>query len=169
MSKIISLIGEGAGKTTSAVGRAIRMLGQGKPVKIIQFMKGRQTGEFLFLSKIENIDIHLAGPEHFLMPGGDEEQHKKLAKQGLDISWQTITNQTHALLILDEVFHAVKNNFIHEDELLRLLEQRKDTHIILTGRYATSKLLAASHLVTRMEKVKHYFEDTRESFDGLDY
>ncbi len=212
--KVIIYTGNGEGKTSAAIGHAIRFSGYGKKSAILHFMKGRKTGEFKFLDKNKLIDIHLFGPPFFLMTfqatlggwikGGkieyvslnsftgkkngngnnkkvvadklannlkscSFEAHQKKAKKGMEFANKIINEKKYKLVILDEILYAIKFKLVKEDDVISLIEKRKNVHMILTGRFAPERIVQMSDLVTYLEEGKHYFYDDRKAHPSLDY
>jgi cob(I)alamin adenosyltransferase len=168
--KIIVYFGKGEGKTTSAIGHAIRALGHTKKVVILQFMKGRQTtGEYQFLKKINNLQIVLCGAPVFLKDEKSRELHLNKANEGLELAQRVLKEQQTDLLVLDEIIYAVKFGLLTEDDVLELLKNKGHTDIILSGREPGARILEMADIATHMEKVKHYWDKTRSSTSGLEY
>ena len=169
--KIIVYYGKGEGKTTSSIGHAIRTLGHNKKVVILKFMKGRQTtGEYQFLKDIDNLQISLCGAPVFLRKdASSRELHLQKAKKGLELAQSVLREQQTDLLILDEILYAVKFGLLTEDDVVALLTMRGHTDIILSGREPGARILEMADIVTHMEKVKHYWDETRSTTSGVEY
>jgi len=166
--KVIIYYGEGEGKTSAALGRVIRALGHKFNVAVFQFMKGRKTGEYKFLKKC-GIKIHLCGPKLFLIRKKDFIIHRDKTREYFEKVKKIISKQKINLLVLDEILYAIEFKLIKESELIRLLKQRKKVNIILTGRKASKKLKKLADQVSRIDKIKHYYEQRRKARRGLDY
>jgi len=173
--KIIIYTGNGDGKTTAAIGHAIRAAGHGKKIAIIQFMKGRtSTGEYKFLKKFRNrnqhsIDIWLSGPSEFLLSKEEFSKHYKKAMKGMELAKKILREKKYWMLILDECLYAIHYGILKEDEILELLNKRGATHVIITGRYATKNILKISDTVTEMYEKKHHFQKQGKTFRGFDF
>ena len=171
--KIIIYYGKGEGKTTASLGRAIRMAGHDKKVIILQFMKGRITGEYRFLNKIQNknlfpIRIYCFGPKTFLKTKQDYKIHQRKAQQGLAKASQIISKENCNLLILDEILYATQFKLIESNQVLKLIQKREKTNIILTGRKIAGEFKKIADQITRMDETKHYFKSNK-NIKGLDY
>ncbi|MFQ5975919.1 MAG: cob(I)yrinic acid a,c-diamide adenosyltransferase [Candidatus Hydrothermarchaeales archaeon] len=168
--RIILYTGGGEGKTTSAIGHAVRATGQGKMVVIIQFMKGRKdTGEFKFLKGVENIKVHLCGAPDFLVNKKNRDEHLKKVKEGLTLAERVLDRKECDLLILDEVLYALKFKLIEKRGLLSLLDKRGEIDIIITGREPSKELQEMSDVITEMQNIKHHYDEDKKTIRGLDY
>jgi len=166
--KVIIYYGKGEGKTSAALGRAIRALGQKFKVAIFQFMKGRKTGEYKFLRKC-NVKIKLCGPKFFLLRKTDFNAHRDKTKEYFEKVKKIIAKQKVDLLVLDEILYAIEFKLIRESELINLLEKRKKINIILTGRKVSKKLKNLADQISRIDKIKHYYDKKHKAKRGLDY
>lgn len=154
--------GEGQGKTTAALGLAIRAAGHGKPVAVIQFLKKGDYGE----TNLSFMSVEQYGRSGFVVePTGLD---RTLAEQGLSAAERALTRQPF-LLILDEINVAVALGLLTVTEVLHLLKKRGDTHIVLTGRNAPQAFIEVADVVTRMQKIKHRFDAGGKAQQGLEY
>jgi len=165
--KLIVYYGEGEGKTSAALGRAIRALGHNQKVMILQFMKGRETGEYKFLKK-SDAKIKLCGPSVFLKRKKNFKIHSIKAKECLKETEKIIKEKKTDLLVLDEILYAIEFGLIKENELIKLIKERGKTNIILTGREASISFQRIADQVSKIVKIKHYFQKNKESIKGLD-
>ncbi len=173
--------GDGKGKTTAALGLAIRAAGAGKKSAIVQFDKGPHTRDEYYserniLRSIHEIDFFAYGcprirPDgqfrHSILPEDLEEAHR-----ALETAYQLIRIPTYFLIILDEIITATYIHLITPEELHELiLEYKKNplAELVLTGRGASRALIKQADLVTEMRPVKHYFHTGREALKGIDY
>ena len=173
--KIIVYTGRGEGKTSAAIGHAVRMAGHNKKAVIIHFMKGRKTiGEYTVLKgnksvTVHRIDIYLEGPPFFLLSKKQYKAHRSKAKEGMELARRIALEKECDLLILDEILYAIKYGLIEENELISLLKKIGSMHVILTGRYCSEKILKMADLVSRVVGVKHYYNKKKKTVRGLDY
>lgn len=171
-ARIILYTGEGEGKTTTALGAALRAVGHGKRVIVIQFMKGRKNiGEYKIRERLKPFyTIHQFGRPDFIYDVHHPlEIDKKLAKEGLKFAKESVKKKPF-LLILDEINLAVAIGLLKAEDVVKLLrEAPKETNIILTGRRAPKRLIDAAELVTEMAKVKHPFDVGEMAVEGLEY
>ncbi len=170
--KIIVYYGPGEGKTMASIGHAIRALGHNRRVVILQFMKGRPTtGEYQFLSNLnnENLEIHLTGVPVFMRDDKTRQMHLKKAKEGMELARKILERTQIDLLILDEILYAVKYQLLEEAEVIELLNMRGDTDVVLSGRGYCPGIIEMADIVTRMEKVKHYWDSTHVTTPVIEY
>jgi cob(I)alamin adenosyltransferase len=170
--RILIFTGDGKGKTTAALGMAVRAHGHGIPVAVIQFVKSDvQTGEFAILSKLPGVDIFVTG-RGFVPPETDPRfaDHRRAAEEGLRIASEAACSGRYGLVILDEGCYAVARNLIAEEFVLRLLREAvPGIVIVLTGRGATEGLIAAADTVSDIRCVKHGFDIGRKATKGVEY
>ena len=154
--------GEGKGKTTAALGLAMRAIGHGRKVYMIQFLKGgpQKTGEITSAQKLGPLLIikpmGRAGFTNLANPGFKD---RELAQEALDHAWQLIRYQACDILILDEVNIAAAYGLIAVQDLLALLEAKpQGMELVLTGRHAPPEIMEKADLVTEMRMIKHYYD-----------
>ena len=165
------LTGDGKGKTSAALGAVIRALGQGLRVYIVFFMKGDYPyGEFRILSKLPNVDMARFGLKTFCDPTNVRPEEKEQAKQALAAARKAMLSGSYDLVVLDEVNVAVAWKLVELDEVVRLVEDKPpDVELILTGRYADTKLVQMADLVTEMLKIKHPYDAGMVARRGVEY
>lgn len=177
--------GEGKGKTTAAFGLALRALGAGKKVAIIQFLKKPNTSEYRAIKKFKlPILIQSFGIGFYIPSGipriakqyhkilGDNklpEEHKKAAQKGLKKAKQIIEKGEYDLIILDEINVALDYNLIVLKEVIEIIGLNKKAELILTGRNAHPKLIKMAELVSVIKKNKHYFDQGLNARKGIEY
>lgn len=161
--------GNGKGKTTAALGLAVRAAGANLKVYIIQFVKGRRYSELASLKKIKNIKVEQCGRSCFIKKKPTAEDIK-LAKKGLKKARNAIMKSCYNIVILDEINIALKLKLINLNELLRLIENTpKKIELILTGRYAHTKILKLADLVSQINDKKHYFKKGIRGRKGIEF
>ena len=169
---IIITTGQGKGKTTAALGMALRTMGHDHKVGIVQFIKGGwEPGESIALKLFgEQLTFHAFG-EGFTWETQDREKDKDLVR----LSWLKALNylkdSNYKLIILDEIIVAIKLGYIEEEEILEGIKLRPPlTHVILTGRSASEKLIQSADLVTEMKLIHHPFrEQGVKAQEGIEY
>ncbi len=162
--------GDGKGKTTAALGLALRVLGHGDKVFMIQFLKGRTYGELICCEDIPNMTIVMSGRDTFVKKGDPEEIDLRMAREGLDLAKGIITAGEHRLVILDEINVALDYGLLDLPEVLAMLEDRPPhVEIVCTGRYAPAGLVEAADLVSEVREVKHYYHAGVEMRKGIEY
>jgi len=156
MGEIYVYTGEGAGKTTAALGLALRSVGQNNKVVIIQFMKGRKDiGEWKVKDALApNYEIHQFGREEFIDLKKPEEVDYKMAKEGLDFAEKVLARKPD-LLILDEINLVAHVGLLKVEEVLSLLKKiPKETDVVLTGRYAPKEFFDIAGFVNEVKPIK---------------
>ena len=170
---VIVYTGNGKGKTTAALGQAIRAVGSGLKVLILQFIKGGQRyGELETLEILKNAGLTAEIRQCGLgfTSRGEKENHKAAAAETLKIAREEILSGKFDMIILDEINYAVKFGLLTEDEMLDLVKIRPpELHLILTGRDASEKLIEIEDLVTEMKAVKHPFEKGIKAQKGIEF
>ncbi len=146
--------GNGKGKTTAALGQAMRAAGRGLRVGFIQFVKGEPYGEHLFASRYCPFQlVQVSAGSSFVKP---TEQLAEDARRTLTHAREQMLSGACDLLVLDEVFIAIKKGLITTTELLALLDEKPAAmELVLTGRYAPAEIIERADLVTEMQEVKH--------------
>ncbi len=156
--RVIVLTGDGKGKTTSALGMALRAVGSGLTVLMVQFIKAARTGEHEAAARLApDFEIRQAG-RGFLPPHGDVPlaEHRRAARDGLALVRDFLEGRRWDMVIADELLTAVALELVMVEEALALLEARpEDVHLVLTGRGAPEEVLARADLVTEMRCVRH--------------
>jgi cob(I)alamin adenosyltransferase len=163
--------GGGRGKTTAALGVAMRALGQGLKVHVIFFMKGYYPyGEQKTLAKLPNVSFERFGQLEFVDPAHIREEERLQGQQALLAAYRAVLSGEYDLVILDEVNLAATWGLVDIEGLIRLIRERP-THVelILTGRSADPRLIELADLVTEMVEVKHPYCKGILSRCGIDY
>lgn len=169
---IIVHTGDGKGKTTAALGLALRMLGhKGKKAAVIQFIKGSwKCGELESVKLFsDRLDFQVMG-RGFTYKSEDFSKDVAVAKDAWASAKETIMADAHDMVILDELTYLVKLNMICEDEMLEALANKPDRmHIVITGRGATAKLIEMADLVTEMKEIKHPYKTGIKAQRGIEF
>jgi cob(I)alamin adenosyltransferase len=161
--------GNGKGKTTAALGLALRAAGAGKTVYMVQFVKGMHYSEFEALKKLPAIEVKQFGLDCFIVnqPTRDDID---AAQKGLEEVSLIIRRNIKDMVILDEVCIALYYNLFKVDEVLSLLKDKpEEMEIVLTGRYAPQELYEIADLVTEMNEIKHYYRNGIEAREGIEF
>ncbi len=169
---IIINTGQGKGKTTAALGMVLRAIGHNHKVAIIQFIKGGwEPGESLALKIFgEKLKFYACG-EGFTWETQDRSKDINLVKSSWEKAVSYIKNPNYKLIILDEIIVAIKLGYLDEDEIINGINLRpKLTHVVLTGRGASEKLIDSADLVTEMKLIHHPFrEQGVKAQEGIEY
>lgn len=161
--------GNGKGKTTAAIGLAVRASGAGMKVYIAQFCKGRFYSEIKALKNIKRIKIEQFGRSCFISRA-PQEADRRLALKGLEKARKAITCGEYNLVVLDEINIAVKFKLISLQDLLELIgDIPGKVEVVLTGRYAHPKLKSFADLFSRVEEVKHYYNRGVKARKGIEF
>lgn len=172
---LLVFTGNGKGKTTASLGQALRAVGEGKRVLMVQFIKGPwKSGEdeaARFLTPQFKLVKMGKGFVGILGDNLPREEHEKAAEDALRYAESEIASGNWNMMILDEVNNAVQLKLIFADQVLALadLAKEKIEHLILTGRDAPKEFLERADLVTEMRDVKHPFEQGVKARRGLEY
>jgi cob(I)alamin adenosyltransferase len=163
--------GPGKGKSTAAFGLALRMLGRGHRVGVVQFIKGAwHTAERDALAKFgDQLIWHTMG-EGFTWETQDRARDVVAAERAWAKAQELIADQSFALVILDELNIALRYEYLNlSDVILALKERRSGLHVVATGRNAKPELIEAADLVTEMSLVKHHFAAGVKAQPGIEF
>jgi cob(I)alamin adenosyltransferase len=164
--------GNGKGKTTAALGQAIRAIGHGYKVLVIQFMKGDPGyGEIkAVLKNFNDLTIVQSGLPTFVKKGAPGVEDLRLAREGLDLAWQVILGAKYDLLILDEINVAMDYGLLEVDEVYNLLQKKPPVMgLILTGRYVPPKILELADMISEVHDIKHHYYHGVAAQPGVEY
>jgi cob(I)alamin adenosyltransferase len=167
---VMLFTGDGKGKTTAAVGAAVRAAGHGAEVLIIQFMKGRLYGELASLDKLDSITIEQYGRDEFVDPKEPEKIDVDLAAEGWARALDAVASGPPSLLVLDEINVVVSFGMIPVETVVDFVRERPaGMDLILTGRYAAQELIDISDTVTEMKEIKHHYGAGVQMRKGIEY
>ncbi|MBN1593655.1 MAG: cob(I)yrinic acid a,c-diamide adenosyltransferase [Candidatus Coatesbacteria bacterium] len=161
--------GNGKGKTTAAIGLAIRAAGAGFRVFIAQFLKGSPTSEVASLRRFsDSIELRHFGSEKFII-GKPSDADFAAAREGLKEAREAIASGRYQLVVLDEANVAVHLGLFSVDELISTIAARPAyVEVVVTGRNADHRLIELADLVTEMVEVKHYHREGVEARVGIE-
>jgi len=183
--------GDGKGKTTAAIGLAVRALGAGKRVLFLQFMKAKSYSEHRILPDISpNLTLETVGKPFFIIkegsmpeaelakwrekavifpPGRPPREYVELIERGMARARAATAGSEYDLVVLDELVVALSFGLVAWDEVKALLEQKSEgVELVLTGRGAPPELIAMADLVTEMREIKHYYTQGVEARPGIE-
>jgi cob(I)alamin adenosyltransferase len=164
--------GNGKGKSTAAFGLAMRAIGQGLRVQIVQFMKsGAYYGEITTIKKLSpDIEVRSFGREGFIKRGNARPEDYALAQEALDFAEEIMLAGERDILILDDINNAVYFELLSVERVLELLKQKPpNVELILTGRNAVVEIIEVAHLVTECREIKHPYQLGIGSRLGIEY
>lgn len=174
--------GDGKGKTSAALGVAIRAVGNGMKVAMVQWYKEAswRISEYELEKLTDKFHIYPMGvgfhmpqkvarlaTDQVVVDKASETDHHQAAQAAYDKSVELCPQVD--LLICDEILNAVHDGLMTESEVFQLIENRQATHLILTGRNASPSVIAAADLVTEMKKIKHPYDQGKVAVKGLDF
>ncbi len=161
--------GDGKGKTTAALGLALRAAGRGLKIFMAQFMKGQDYGELHSVKNIPQITIRQFGKPTFIHINQATEEDIRMAHDGLEASRHAIDSGKYDIVILDEIFMALYFKLLSENEVVKLIEEKpENVELIMTGRRAPQKFIDLADLVTEMKEVKHYYQKGVPAREGIE-
>ncbi|MBW2020305.1 MAG: cob(I)yrinic acid a,c-diamide adenosyltransferase [Deltaproteobacteria bacterium] len=164
--------GDGKGKTTAALGLALRAVGHGFRVVMIQFLKGaRETGELNMARHLSaKFVIKPMGRNGFVDRANPSAQDINLAQAALKEAQRILDERACDVLILDEVNMAVSLGLVDEHAVLKLMDGKPhDIELVFTGRNAPASFIEKAHLVTTMACTKHYFNQGEAARTGIEF
>ncbi|OGR06098.1 MAG: cob(I)yrinic acid a,c-diamide adenosyltransferase [Deltaproteobacteria bacterium RIFOXYD12_FULL_50_9] len=167
---LIIYTGNGKGKTCAALGQALRAAGHGLKVCIIQFIKANDaTGEAKMLGALaDQIELHVMG-SGFTWQAGDGKELQEAASKGWRLAREKIQSDAFDMVILDELTYLPIHNLLPETEIIEFLQTRPERlHIVVTGRGASQKLIAAADLVTEMVEISHPYQQGFKARKGIE-
>ena len=166
--------GKGKGKTTAALGIALRAAGYEKKICMIQFIKGSwHYGEMDSSKKLEPEFEMVAVGKGFVGIIDDKsskEDHQKIAQEAIKISNEKIQSGNYDIIILDEINYAVNLELISVEDVLKIIRSKpEDMDLVFTGNYAKDEIIEAADLVTEMREIKHPFQRGIKAKKGIDF
>ncbi len=163
--------GDGKGKTTAALGLAFRAVGQGLRVSVIQFLKGRETGELRAAPRLAPaLTIQSFGRPGLVNLKAPSPLDRELVDRGWDLARRVIASGEFALVILDEFNLVLDAGLVPLTEALACLAGRPaGVELVLTGRRAPAALVALADLVTEMHPLKHYLKTGLRARPGIEW
>jgi cob(I)alamin adenosyltransferase len=162
--------GKGKGKTTAALGLALRAVGNGLKVIMIQFMKGRECGEIKAAKILQNFKIEQYGRCEFVNPKDIKKCDYEWAEKGIKRAKEVIQSQKYDIVILDEINVALKYGIINLTDIIEIIKKRPaGIELILTGRDMPTELISYADLITEMREVKHYSKKGVSARKGIEY
>ena len=171
---VIVYTGNGKGKTTAALGLALRAIGYEHKVCMLQFIKGSwHYGEMDSSKKLEpNFELIAIGKGFvgILDDNSPREEHEKYAAEALRICREKINSEKYDVVILDEVNYAINLGLINVKEIVKIIEEKPSgLDLVLTGRDAREEIIELADLVTEMKEIKHPFKSGIKAKKGIDF
>jgi cob(I)alamin adenosyltransferase len=171
---IVVLTGNGKGKSTSALGMALRAWGHGMRVCIIQFMKGDlYSGEWDALKRLgSDVELHVTGKGFCGIQGNPYpwREHRANAQDAIDLVNEKITSGSYDVMILDELNNALKLELVDLEQVLDIIRKKPPMmHLIITGRDAHPQVLDLADTASEISEIKHAYRKGIEPQPGVDY
>lgn len=171
---VVVITGNGKGKTTSAMGMALRAVGHEMKVCIIQFMKGDlYTGEWDSVKRLDGfVELAATGKGFCGIEGNPypHEEHRKNAQDAIGLVHEKMASNQFDLMILDEINNSLELNLVDLYQVLDVLDRRPpDMHLILTGRDAHPKVIERADTVSEVREIKHAYRQGIEPQPGIDF
>ncbi len=163
--------GDGKGKTSAAFGLALRAVGRGFKVYVIQFIKGGfDYGELYVIDRLPNLTLKTFGRGKFITSKQPEKEDMKLANDALKLAKEIVERGENDVVILDEINVAINLKLVDLEEVLNMIH-KKPSHVelVLTGRNAPEDILELADLVTEMKEIKHPFKKGQQARIGIEY
>ncbi len=163
--------GDGRGKTSAALGTAMRASGYGLKTCVVFFMKGKhRLGEYKVLSELANVDWIAFGRGSLLGSEDIRAEDRELGRKALIAARRAMESGQYDLVVMDEINTAAAWKVVNLESVLKLIKDKPDNvELILTGRYAVPEMVAAADLVTEMTNIKHPYDKGIEARKGIDY
>ena len=163
--------GKGKGKSTAAMGLAVRAIGNGMKVGIVQFVKGVwETGERVVLDKFPDLCVIRAMGDGFTWETQDRERDIAAARQAWEMAKEMINDPSYKMVILDELNIVLRYDNLPLDEVIAVLQNKPEMlHIAVTGRNAKDELIEIADLVTEMTQIKHPFRSGVKAQIGIEF
>lgn len=163
--------GDGKGKTTAAFGLAMRAVGKGFTVFIVQFLKGRHYGELEAARMLsDRLKVVQSGLDSFVKKDEPTVEDLRLARRGLETAREAIMSGEYDIVVLDEVNVAIHLGVLEVEDVLPLIDERPPgVELVLTGRYAPEEFLERADIITEMKNVRHCFDKGVPMREGIEF
>ena len=163
--------GDGKGKSSAAFGLALRAIGRGLKVYIVQFIKGGfDYGELYIVDKLPNLTLKAFGRGKFVTEKPPAKVDVEFAQEALALAEKVVASGEYDIVILDEVNVALNLKLIELERVMKMIKNKpKRVELVLTGRYAPNEVVEAADLVTEMKEVKHPYSKGFQARKGIEY
>jgi cob(I)alamin adenosyltransferase len=169
---VLVYTGDGKGKTTAAIGQAVRSLGHGNKVLIIQFMKGKKYGEVLAAEKYlaDRLTTVQCGLDSFVMKNDPAPVDIELARQGLALAKKAVASGDYQMVVLDEINVALDFKLVELKEVIEIIKTKPASlDLVLTGRYAPAEVIELADMVSEIREIKHHYAQGIKERAGIEY
>lgn len=162
--------GDGKGKTTAALGLALRAAGRGMKVLIIQFMKKWDYGELHSLKLIPHITLETFGAKEFIYKGKAKKIDYEEAEKAFSFGVEGVQSGNYDLVIFDELNMALYYELLDLKEVIKKIKEKpENVEVVITGRKAPQEIIEIADLVTEMREVKHPYQKGVEARKGIEF
>jgi cob(I)alamin adenosyltransferase len=170
-TRILIFTGDGKGKTTAALGMALRASGHCMKTLVLQFIKSNQSGELTAFKSLHGVEIIQTGRGFVPSPTDPAFlKHREAACQGLEMAVEALRSKKYDLMILDEICTAMDKGLVSEDQIIELIKECGEIScLVLTGRGATPRLIDEADTVTEMHNLKHGLSLGIRAQKGVEY
>jgi len=169
---VLVYTGDGKGKTTAAVGQALRSVGHGNRVLVIQFMKGKKYGEVLAAEKYlaGGLTMVQCGLDSFVMKNDPAPVDIELARQGLALAKKAVASGDYQMVVLDEINVALDFKLVDLEAVIELIKTKPASlDLVLTGRSAPAEVIALADMVSEVREIKHHYAQGIKERAGIEY
>ncbi len=171
---VIVYTGNGKGKTTAALGMALRAVGYNHKICMIQFIKGSWPyGEMVSVKRLEpELELIIVGKGFvgIIDDKSAREDHIKIAQEAIQVSKEKIQSGNYNIVILDEINYAINLGLIDLNDVLNLIKSKPEKlNLVLTGNHAKNEIIDVADLVTEMKEIKHPFKSGIKAKKGIDF
>ena len=171
---VIVYTGNGKGKTTAALGMALRAVGYNHKICMIQFIKGSWPyGEMESVKRLQpELELVIVGKGFvgIIDDKSPREDHEKIAQEAIKISKEKIQSGNYNIVILDEVNYAINLGLVDVNDVLNLIKSKPENlNLVLTGNHAKKEIIDVADLVTEMKEIKHPFKSGIKAKKGIDF
>jgi len=163
--------GNGKGKTSAAFGAALRAVGRGLRVYVIQFIKGGfDYGELYSIKNLPNLKLTAFGRGRFITESQPPKEDVQLAREAFTLAQKVVNSGEYDMVVLDEINVALHLKMVSVDEVVQLIKDKpKHVELILTGRNAPAQIVEAANLVTEMKEIKHPYTEGVPPRKGIEF
>lgn len=167
---IMVYTGDGKGKTTAAIGQAVRMMGHGWKVLMVHFMKGRDYGEFFPLIDFPGVTIVKGGRDEFVCRENPDPYDVELARNGFAEAQKAIYGGEYDMVVLDEINVALDFGLLELDDVMEVLQKKPEkVDVVLTGRNASPQIIEIADMVSEVKEIKHHYQKGVVNRKGIEF
>ena len=169
---VLVYTGDEKGKTTAAIGQALRSVGHGNRVLVIQFMKGKKYGEVLAAEKYlaGGLTMIQCGLDSFVMKNDPAPVDIELARKGLALAKKAVASGDYQMVVLDEINVALDFKLVELEDVIEIIKIKPASlDLVLTGRYAPAGVIELADMVSEIREIKHHYAQGIKERAGIEY